>query len=243
VDEDRHALFEKLLQQLDLTSAAEQPYFQTATIDHLTVHEQSRRWHFYLNVPSILPFTAFAEFQNHLQMAFREIATVENTFLIAEPELTNRALGDYWQWVVKNSGLTSNLIQELCQSQVPELDPDGRVLLYAQNEVVKDFLSNQALGPIEDTYRNAGFPKFNIHVMIDESKSQAKIDEFKARQEKTDAQLAQQAAAAIEKANQKRQSQGDTPAAEGPTQIGKTIKGDQPIMRMADIERGAFCHR
>src|SRR5699024_10343388 len=87
------------------------------------------------------------------------------------------------------------------------------------------------------TYRRAGFPKFNIHVMVDESKSQAKIDEFKARQEKTDAQLAQQAAAAIEKANQKRasQSSGEVQAASGPTQIGKAIKGDQPTMRMVDI--------
>lgn len=235
MDEDRHALFEKLLQQLDLTSEADQPYFQTATVDRLTVHEQSRRWQFLLKLPSMLPFTAFVDFHNHLQVAFREIATVEATIEVDQPELTNRLLGDYWEWIVKNSGLTSNLIQELCQSQVPELDENNRVLLYAQNEVVKDFLSNQALGPIESAYRRAGFPKFNIHVMIDESKSQAKIDEFKARQEKTDAQLAQQAAAAIEKANQKRQSQGDTPAAEGPTQIGKAIKGDQPVTKMIDI--------
>jgi len=235
VDEDRHALFEKLLQQLDLSAAAAQPYFQTATIDRLTVHEQSRRWHFFLKLPSLMPFTAFVDFHNHLQMAFKDIAKVEATLEVDQPELTNRALGDYWKWVVENSGLTSNLVQELCQSQVPGLDEDNRVLLYAQNEVVKDFLTNQALGPLEATYRDAGFPKFNIKVMVDESKSQAKIDEFKARQEKNDAQLAQQAAAAIEKANQKRAAQGDTPAAEGPTQIGKTIKGDQPITRMVDI--------
>lgn len=234
MDEDRHSLFQKLLQQLDLTDQADQPDFQGATLDKLTVHEQSRRWHFTLQFPQILPFTKFADFEQHLQVAFREIATAEATITVAEPQLTNRLLGDYWDWVVKHSGLTSNLVQELCHSQVPELDPDNRVLLYAQNEVVKDFLQNQALGPLEATYRQVGFPKFNILVMVDESKSQAKINEFKARQEKTDAQLAQQAAAAIAKANQKRQS--DEPvAASGPTQIGKTIKGDQPTMRMVDI--------
>ena len=79
MDEDRHALFEKLLQQLDLTSEADQPYFQTATVDRLTVHEQSRRWQFLLKLPSMLPFTAFVDFHNHLQVAFREIATVEAT--------------------------------------------------------------------------------------------------------------------------------------------------------------------
>ena len=238
MDEDRHSLFEKLLQQLDLSQLADQENFKTATLERLTVHEQSRRWHFQLQLPKILPYQTFATFQQHLQLAFHEIATVSASFQTTQPELTNRLLGDYWLWVVQNSGLTNNLVQELRQSQVPELDTDQRVLLYAQNEVIKDFLQNQALGPLEDAYRQAGFPKFNIQVMVDESKSQAKIDEFKAQREKTDAQLAQQAAAAIEKANQKRQSQqasGEVQPASGPTQIGKTIKGDQPITRMVDI--------
>ena len=52
-------------------------------------------------------------------------------------------------------------------------------MLLAENEIIKNFLTTQALGPIERTYHRYGFPKFTINTLIDESKSQAKIDEYK----------------------------------------------------------------
>lgn len=63
-------------------------------------------------------------------------------------------------------------------------------------------MTTQALGPIERTYHRYGFPKFTINTLIDESKSQAKIDEYKEQKARSDAQLAQQAVEAIQKQNE-----------------------------------------
>lgn len=110
MDEDRHSLFEKLLQQLGLSQWADQENFKTATLERLTVHEKSRRWHFYLQFPQILPYETFVTFHQKLQVAFHDIATVSASFITTDAQLTNRALGDYWLWVVQNSGLTNNLV-------------------------------------------------------------------------------------------------------------------------------------
>ncbi|MTV81287.1 PolC-type DNA polymerase III [Secundilactobacillus folii] len=231
---DHHALFEKLLQQLQLSDLASQPFFQDAGLEKLTVHEQSKRWHFNFDLPAVLPFDTFMTFQGQLHQAFKSIAQVDFEIHTHNTDLDNRLIGDYWNWVVQHSGVTSPLLQELCRNQVPKLE-DGRVIFMAENEVVKNFMVNQALGPIENRYEMYGFPKFSIHTMVDETASQAKIQEFKQQKAQNDAQLAQKAVAAIKVANQKREKQGGD-VASGPTVIGRKIKADEEPVQLISIE-------
>ncbi|WP_282801187.1 PolC-type DNA polymerase III [Secundilactobacillus kimchicus] len=230
---DHHQLFEKLLEQLQLTEPDQLAAFRSATLDKLTVHEKSKRWHFDLSMPDVLPYDIFLTFHHQLETAFKTIAQVAFSIRTTQPQLTDRALGDYWEWVVQNSGLTSPLVQELCHKQVPHLE-DGRVIFMAENEVVKNFLVNQALGPIEQKYRQIGFPAFSIHTLVDESASQQKIEEFKANKAKNDAELAKRAVAAIKTANEKRVKNGPA-VGNGPTIIGRKIKDDDP-MQLVDIQ-------
>lgn len=230
---DHHQLFEKLLEQLQLTEPDQLAAFRSATLDKLTVHEKSKRWHFDLSMPDVLPYDIFLTFHHQLETAFKTIAQVAFSIRTTQPQLTDRALGDYWEWVVQNSGLTSPLVQELCHKQVPHLE-DGRVIFMAENEVVKNFLVNQALGPIEQKYRQIGFPAFSIHTLVDESASQQKIEEFKANKAKNDAELAKRAVAAIKTANEKRAKNGPA-VGNGPTIIGRKIKDDDP-MQLVDIQ-------
>ena len=74
-------------------------------------------------------------------------------------------------WAVNNCGIQSSLLHELCDNNVPELD-DGRVNFYAVNDLIKDFMNNKAIEPILSTYQKAGFPKFTINTMVDETESQ-----------------------------------------------------------------------
>ncbi len=188
---------------------------------------------FFFEFDHVLPFNAFLNFQNQLNIAFHSIAQVDYTIQTRQPELTTQTLGDYWEWVVNNSGISSSMKQELCNHQVPTLT-DSRVTLLAENEIVKNFLTGQALGPIEAKYVSVGFPKFSIHTMVDETASQEKIQEFKRQKEKNDAELAQKAQVAIEKANTKRSAAGTAPAGLG--QIGRKIKDSEDIMRLVDIQ-------
>ncbi len=136
---DHQQLFEKLLEQLQLTELAQQPAFQGAELDKLTVHAQSKRWHFNFKFPDIVPFQTFLTFQGQLEKTFQSIASVDFEIQTPQTQLDNRLVGDYWNWVVQHSGLTSPLVQELCHDQVPQVQ-DDRVIFMAENEVVKKLL-------------------------------------------------------------------------------------------------------
>lgn len=232
---DHQQLFAKLLQQLQLSDEADQPYFAGAQLEKLTIHEKSKRWHFDFKLPQILPFETFLTFQSQLNTAFKQIARVDFSIQTDQQDLNDRLLGDYWEWVVQHSDLHSPLVQELCHKQVPTMD-DGRVIFMAENEVVKNFLVNQALGPIETQYQQYGFPQFSIHTMVDETASQQKIQEFKQQRAQSDAELAQKAVAAIKKANEKREKNASENIAEGPTVIGRKIKPDEDPTKLIDIQ-------
>ncbi|KRL75735.1 PolC-type DNA polymerase III [Secundilactobacillus paracollinoides] len=232
---DHQQLFAKLLQQLQLSDEADQPYFAGAQLEKLTIHEKSKRWHFDFKLPQILPFETFLTFQSQLNTAFKQIARVDFSIQTDQQDLNDRLLGDYWEWVVQHSDLHSPLVQELCHKQVPTMD-DGRAIFMSENEVVKNFLVNQALGPIETQYQQYGFPQFSIHTMVDETASQQKIQEFKQQRAQSDAELAQKAVAAIKKANEKREKNASENIAEGPTVIGRKIKPDEDPTKLIDIQ-------
>ncbi|WP_124975333.1 PolC-type DNA polymerase III [Ligilactobacillus salitolerans] len=231
-------MFTKLLEQIELTPRPEDAhYFENGSISRVEVHQLTKRWEFKLILADILPFPLFIELQQHLDHAFQNIAAISVNIQTTAPEVTNQKLGDYWQWVVAHSGVKSNLTQSLCEGKVPYLQ-DGRVMLLAENEIIKNFLVNQALGPIEDTYRCLGFPQQNITTLVDESASQAKIAEYKEKKAKTDAELTQKALEAIQKQNlqkEARKGRKELPQVDGTVQLGKKISSDIEPSQMAAI--------
>lgn len=238
LEPNKQELFLRLLEQIKWQHLPEeQELFTGAAIDKVEVHTASKRWEFVISLKQVLPFTTFLRFNHALANAFEPIAQTTLNLKAQEKTLNDRDLGDYWAYVVSTCGVNSPLIQELCQGKVPYLD-DNRVMLLAENEIIKNFLTTQALGPIERTYHRYGFPKFTINTLIDESKSQAKIDEYKEQKARSDAQLAQQTVEAIQKQNEKRQQKAkekETVTVDGPVQLGKKIADDAEIRQMATI--------
>lgn len=204
--------------------------FDNATIEQVIVHQQSKVWEFHLHFDQVLPFELFQEFTNALNIGFNSIAQTKIIISTGMDSLDQRLIADYWTYVVTNSGVNSPLIKELCSHGVPNVT-DDRVMFVAENEIVRDFLVNQALGSIEELYQQLGFPKFAIHTMIDESASEAQIQALKVAQEKRDAQLAAKAAAQIKTASK----QQKTPKIDGPARLGRKINSDEATRRLADI--------
>ncbi|MFT8668332.1 MAG: PolC-type DNA polymerase III [Liquorilactobacillus hordei] len=231
---DKKTLFQKLLLQLNWNIKDEEKIiFDSTQIENVELHHLSQRWDFTFKTDDIWPFPLFEEFSQRLEESFRNIAHVQISFDVEKPQMNKRKLGEYWNWVLKHCGVTSPFVQELTFGKVPYLD-DQRVILEAENEILKQFLVNQALGPIEETYRQVGFPKFAIHTIIDESKSQKKIAEFKAQKAKDDEQLAQKAIQAIQQQNQQKQEKV-LPKIEGLVVMGKKIDDKNEITQMANI--------
>ena len=203
--------------------------FENAEIEQVRVHQKSKQWDFHFFIPHVLSYQAFIDFVTGLQTAFSNIAKVDFYIQTQQDNLTNREIGDYWQWAVNNCGIQSSLLHELCDNNVPELD-DGRVNFYAVNDLIKDFMNNKAIEPILSTYQKAGFPKFTINTMVDETESQERIKELKAAKKERDEKLAKKAQVAAAKANAQK-----VPASSGSVMIGRKIADNVDITPLENI--------
>ena len=215
----KHEMFSKLLQQLQLPAdLVNYPGFQTATIEQVDVHTKSRHYHFTIGVPKILPVAVFTPFEQHLQAAFKDIARVSLSVTAEMPAFDQALLAGYWPYVVAHAGISSSLVYELCMKQEPRLE-DGRVSLTAENQPVKDFLVNQGLGKLEETYRQVGFQTLHLNADVDEEQASAQREAFKAQQAQQTAEMAKRAAEVVQKRQQAQAA--DPEAASGPIVVGR----------------------
>ena len=232
----KEELFQKLLEQVDWHPDEQtKSAFKNAAIESVKVHVKSHRWDFHLKVNDILPFNEYADLANHIAAAFKSIAETRLVIETEHPQVTDKNLSEYWHWIVSHSEIHSPMTSELFSGKVPFMR-DQRPVIIAENEIVKNFLTNQALGPIEEEYHNVGFPKMTFSTVIDDSKSQAKIDEFKERKARSDAELAQKAMAAIQKQGSKKKAKEKKQVEiDGPVMLGRKIADDLPVRQMVDI--------
>ncbi|MCH3922604.1 PolC-type DNA polymerase III [Limosilactobacillus sp.] len=234
---NRHELFGKLMEQIHFPEK-DNAAFQSAAIQSVVVHKNSRVWEFHLLFRQALPFGLFQELMAALTRGFSDIAGVRVQISSPMTELDQQKIGDYWEYIVDETAQDSAMLRQACMQTSPEVK-DGRVTLVVENEVVKDLLVQKLLSRVEQRYQELGFPKFRIHPFVDESASQAMIKELKAKHEAADAALAAKAMAQIKKNSAKAKSRAkhDAPApADGPAQLGRVINDQQPVVQMKDIQ-------
>ena len=236
---NRHELFTKLLEQIHFPEK-DTAAFQNAAIQSVVVHKNSRVWDFHLLFRQALPFSLFQEFTAALERGFKDIAGVKVKISSPMTDLDQQLIADYWEYIVNTTAHDSAMLQQACLQTSPEVK-DGRVTLVVENEIIKNMLVQKLLDKIEHRYQELGFPQFRIHPFVDQSASQEKIKELKAKHEADDAALAAKAMAQIKKNNAARakskQKQSAAPApADGPAQLGRAISDKENVIQMKDIQ-------
>lgn len=233
----RQELFGKLLEQIHFPEK-DNSAFRNAAVQSVVVHKKSRQWEFHLIFNKALPYDLFTQFNQSLQLGFKDIAKVSLKISTPMTELDESQIANYWQFIINKAISETPMLQQACLQTAPEVK-DGRVTLVVENEVIKDLLAQKALDKIEKSYQELGFPKFRIHPFVDQSASQAKIEELKAKHEKADAALAAKAAARIKKneaAKKTAKKSAPVAPADGPVQLGRLIDSKQNVIQMKDIE-------
>ena len=233
----RQELFGKLLEQIHFPEK-DNSAFRNAAVQSVVVHKKSRHWEFHLIFNKALPYDLFTQFNQSLQLGFKDIAKVSLKISTPMTELDESQIANYWQFIINKAISDTPMLQQACLQTAPEVK-EGRVTLVIENEVIKDLLAQKALDKIEKSYQELGFPKFRIHPFVDQSASQAKIEELKAKHEKADAALAAKAAARIKKneaAKKTAKKSAPVAPADGPVQLGRMIDSKQNVIQMKDIE-------
>ncbi|MFQ7368836.1 MAG: PolC-type DNA polymerase III N-terminal domain-containing protein, partial [Lacticaseibacillus paracasei] len=227
----QHEMFEKLLDQLDLAADVRQdPSLTSGTVQNVTIHEQSRRYDFTLGFDAILPFQTFNAIATKLPLVFQQIAATDLSVVVTQPTITDELLAQYWQYVVTHAEIGTGIVRELCEKQVPTLEND-RAVIKTENEQIRQYLIQQGLGKLEETYRQVGFSGLRMQAEVDEEQAAQSMAAFQAQRAEETAKMAK-AAAEVVKQQAAKQKQVQT---DGPVQMGRQMKMTDAPQQMVTI--------
>lgn len=221
-------MFQKLIEQASLPDPIKQdPALAGATVEAVTIHSRSKRYEFVLGTAAVLPYAVFLQLESHIKSAFKGIAEASISVSPATVDLAAKHLSAYWSYVVANAGIESAIVAETCMNQTPRFE-DGKVTLTAVNEPVRQFLIQQGLGKLVETYAQVGLPGVSVEATVDATESEANLAAFKAQKAEEAAAMAKRAQAVVAQREQ-------NPAPSGPVQIGRGLKSSETPTQMVAI--------
>lgn len=227
---DKNELFQILLKQIKIDEAIKSnPVFDNGAIDSVDVHEKSQSWTINFVFSSILPYVDFQMLNEALSQSFKEIAKINMTIKSKNAVLNSKDINDYWKYVLTHLDIESPMIYELQTNEGLKFEND-QYFLSVQNEIIKDFLEDGLLASIQSKYSELGFPDFSIHVSVDETRSQEKIEELHSKNDVFEQQMQSQLVEVQKKNESKKPNKSN-----GNNTLGKSISDKQPITQMSEI--------
>ncbi|MBF7139959.1 PolC-type DNA polymerase III [Pediococcus pentosaceus] len=224
--------FRVLLEQIDLLDNAE---LKDGSIKDLTVHSNSKRWTFSFEFNDILPLQVFVEFHHQLVNTFGAIPQIDFSIDTINKNNVATHATDYWDWIIKNSGIQSSLLQVLCDKSITEFK-DGQLVVKVDNQITKNFLNDDVLQTLSNTYQKVGFGPIKIKPTIDDNTAQERLQAYHEEKIKRDQAIVQKATEAIKKAESKKKASDKAmPEFNGKVQMGKPINGKDNIVQLRDI--------
>lgn len=222
---------------LDQIQWSDDSVLKDGLIKNLTVHASSKRWHFDFEINDILPFQIFLEFHQKLLTTFQSIAAIDYTITTKNSNNFSNEITSYWEWIVQNSGIQSSFLQVLCDKSVPEFK-NQELVIKVENEITKNFLSEETLKAFANTYQKIGFKDVKIKTVIDDQGSQDRLQAYHEEKAKRDQAIVQRATEAIKKAeNKKKASDKNVPEFTGKVQLGKPISNGENITQLRDVNQ------
>ncbi|GKQ42610.1 DNA polymerase III PolC-type [Companilactobacillus sp. RD055328] len=227
---DKNELFQILLKQIKIDEAIKaNPVFDNGAINSVDVHEKSQSWTINFSFNSVLPFVDFQMLNDALVHSFKDIAEIKMNITTNNSVLTQKNVSDYWKYVLNHLDVYSPILIELQAADGPKLEND-QYFLSVQNEVVKGYLEDGLLSNIQTKYSELGFPDFSIHVSVDETRTQEKIDELHSKNDLVEQKLQSQLVE-VQKKNETKK----VVTKSGNTSFGKNISSKEPITQMSEI--------
>ena len=107
----RQELFGKLLEQIHFPEK-DNSAFRNAAVQSVVVHKKSRHWEFHLIFNKALPYDLFTQFNQSLQLGFKDIAKVSLKISTPMTEL------DESQLIIGSSSLIRQLVIHQCSNKL-----------------------------------------------------------------------------------------------------------------------------
>ncbi|ADU30718.1 PolC-type DNA polymerase III [Evansella cellulosilytica] len=181
--EIRKQRLQLLLEQIAIPQEMIDSHFREGTIEKLEVYKNEKKWHFYISLPSILPFPVFQLFYSHIQKRLEHIAKVDITLAYTENINLSNYIKDYWPFFVeKLRSHTNGLIRRL-QNQIPSVE-GKKVIISVLNETEGEMIQRRVQEPLQHAFEQVGFGKPVVETIVKESKEE--IEKFEEKKNEED---------------------------------------------------------
>lgn len=219
-----------LLEQLQVPTDGH-AYFENGYIKKLAITRETKSWHFYIHLQTILPADLAQLFTSKLEVTFKEIAKATCTITYDHNEMTEEAWNNYWPIIMSEFSLLSPPLAAALQKQTPDMSK-GALALVAQNDAEGQAMKRKLVEPFKQICTRYGLPTIPLHISVEESKEA--YDEFvRKRQEEDHSKVVE---AMLEKKRQEEEMTKQVSAAN--LSMGYPIKDDPiPLEAIVDEER------
>ncbi|MBM7572060.1 PolC-type DNA polymerase III [Aquibacillus albus] len=220
-----------LLQQMEMPQEMIEEHFKESSLAKLEVSPKSKKWHFHINLSTILPPSVYQIFTLKLQETFSHIATIDWTFYTTNKQLSEQQFADYWHHFVRSIEDLSPAYKDLVYEQKPRVN-GNKVMLTARNEAEANALRKRLEPAFKDHCYRIGAATYTLYV--DAKTEMEDIVKFREQKAMEDQQLVQKAV----KEKEERAKQNEESVPEGPVSIGYSISEDAvPMNTIQEEER------
>lgn len=234
--QDAKRRLQHLLQQLQITDDQYIPFFESATLNRMTVHKKERVWKFMINVENVLPFELFQLIQTRLREKFAGIADVKLIIDCRTNEVSADLINSYWPIILAEIDDMSPPLRNRLFSQIPSYN--GQTVLFTcALELEHRTLKTKYAEKIAAVYALHGFPPMPIDFKIVEEVAEHAEAQlvFMEQRRLEEEELGKKALADMQKRDKERQSSSGA-SLNGPFQLGIQIKANEPIMEIKQIQ-------
>ncbi|MYL33180.1 PolC-type DNA polymerase III [Pontibacillus yanchengensis] len=218
-----------LLKQIEMPEDLVGTHFQDSKLTKLAVHKQSKEWHFYFYIPTVLPPDVYGVFTSKLHESFHHIATINWTIETDHKTLDKDSVCDYWLQFIKSIPDLSPAYKDLLHEQRPEVE-GNKLILHARNDAEAHALKKRLQEPFQAYCQRIGASIYMLSVEVRENVED--MERFREQKAKEDQNLVQQAVIDREKSKD-----DDEVLHEGPLLIGYNVKDDpEPIENIQEEE-------
>ena len=233
MDKEPRMLFQTLLKQIQLSLTEEEiPYLENGEITSVKVHRQEKLWQFYFKFDKILPFALYQKFESALKVAFSNIANIDINIEVADPQITQELISDYWLYVCQKSGVDSPICNQLFSNSSPQYQ-EGQLIFYIEHEITLPKFTEEFFPPITQQYGKLGFPeKLKIIPQVNKEAAEKVVQAVTEKNESENAILTKQL---TERHQQNERNGNNGSAANGPVKMGRKIAKNAPVVQMEDI--------
>ncbi|MBM7837683.1 DNA polymerase-3 subunit alpha (Gram-positive type) [Alkalihalobacillus xiaoxiensis] len=180
--QSREERLQLLLEQLQMPSDI-MHHFEGGYIQKLAISKETKTWHFYIQLPSILPAEICELFRGRLAQTFREIAKASCSFSYSNGEISSDVWTSYWPLLATELVPFSPPLAQVLQKQKPQM-VDQKLALVAQNDAEAQAMKRKLTEPFKEICGRFGLPLVPLAISVEQSTEA--YDEFIRKREEED---------------------------------------------------------